>query len=267
MLKTTQLVKFSRAAGLVAVLLAWAAAMLLPGTVLAQSGSAYGLTLSRNFGYGNGSDIRGDMSLKIKNADDQIQSVDFRIDGQSVAAISSQPFEYRFNTNTYASGVHSLDALITLKDGSQVTTPARQYNFLSADQESAAMKKIFIPLAIIILGVTAVGVGGQVLSARKRGGAAYEPGAQRNYSIAGGSICRHCGRPTPRHIWGFNIVVGKFDRCENCGKWSVMRAYPLEILRAAETAEAAADRPQVSTEKSEEEKLRELLEKSKYDGQ
>lgn len=247
-----------------AVLLALTAGAALARPAAAQSGSPYGLTLSRNFGFGSGSDIRGDMSLKITAADSAIQSVVFRIDGQAVAAVSAEPFTYRFNTNDYPSGVRSIDALITLQDGSQTATAARQYNFLSADAESAAMRKILIPLGGILAVVILINVVSQGLMGKKRLGSA-EPGAQRSYGFAGGSICRHCSRPTPRHMWGVNLLIGKLDRCENCGKWSMMRAYPLDVLRAAEAAEAIANRPHMPQEKSEEEKLRELLDKSKYE--
>jgi hypothetical protein len=68
---------------------------------------------------------------------------------------------------------------------------------------------------------------------------------------------------------GMNLGMGKFDYCENCGKWSLMRRVPLEILRAAEITEkvqASKDEALPSTgEPTEEEKLRELIEKSKYD--
>lgn len=45
-----------------------------------------------------------------------------------------------------------------------------------------------------------------------------------------------------------------------------MRAAPLEILRAAEIAEKESEKERLPvTEKTEEEKLRDLIEKSKFD--
>ena len=64
---------------------------------------------------------------------------------------------------------------------------------------------------------------------------------------------------------GINLVVGKLDRCENCGKWSIMRGYPLDVLRAAEAAERAAEQSTSPvSEKSEEDKLRDMLDDSRY---
>ncbi|MEN6410121.1 MAG: hypothetical protein ABFD44_10485, partial [Anaerolineaceae bacterium] len=65
---------------------------------------------------------------------------------------------------------------------------------------------------------------------------------------------------------GFNLGPRvKFDRCENCGKWGVMKIVSLEKLREAEAAERrdAQAAPQVA-EPSEEEKLRRELDESKY---
>ena len=95
-------------------------------------------------------------------------------------------------------------------------------------------------------------------------------GAARNYGYAGGSICPRCHRPTPRHVWGLNVGLGKLDYCENCGKWSVMRRMPIEFLRGAEEAEKVSAAPASSQplyEQTEQEKLREMVDKSKYDNQ
>jgi hypothetical protein len=122
------------------------------------------------------------------------------------------------------------------------------------------------PLFGEIAGVILIMVLLQVLVFRKRKANPYEPGTQRSYGIAGGSICSKCDRPTPRHIWGMNLELAKFDRCENCGKWSVMRAMPLERLRAAEEAEKPDEGGVIGkTDQSPEDELRELLNKSKYE--
>ncbi|MHB1481866.1 MAG: hypothetical protein ACYCXH_06045, partial [Bellilinea sp.] len=57
----------------------------------------------------------------------------------------------------------------------------------------------------------------------------------------------------------------KLDRCENCGKWSIMRAYPIDVLRAAEAAEFKVEQGEgLVPEKTEEKKLREMLDDSRY---
>lgn len=244
-------------------LLAGLLAVTLPLPAIAQTD--YSLTLSRNFGYGNGSDIRGDMTIKIKGDESAVQTVQFRMDGKEMGALVSQaPFELRFNTADYPEGIREIDAVVTLKDGSTVTTVARSYNFVSAAMQSSVMKKILLPVFGVVLLAVLLGSLSQILSGRKRAGDKVALGAHRDYGFAGGSICSYCGRPTPRHIWGINLLLGKLDRCENCGRWSLMRAYPLDVLRAAEETEAAANAATPPVEKTEEEKLRELLDKSKY---
>ena len=127
------------------------------------------------------------------------------------------------------------------------------------------MQKIIFPLLGVVLLMVVLGTGSQMLAARRRG-PSPEAGFQRDYGFAGGSICPKCKRPTPRHMWGINMVVGKLDRCENCGKWSIMRAQPIEVLRAAERAELASEKADAAAvpAQSEEERLRELLDRSRY---
>ena len=60
-------------------------------------------------------------------------------------------------------------------------------------------------------------------------------------------------------------MIGKLSRCDNCGKWSILRRVPIDILRAAEIAEVKADQAgAASIEKTEEEKLRDMLDNSRY---
>ncbi len=225
----------------------------------------YRLNINRDFGYGNGADIKGLFTLKVVGPED-LASVSYYIDGELMSAVTVSPFSYQFNTSQYGFGPHDLTAEVTNTAGKVFTTPARHMNFLSAEQESAGMAKIVGPLLLLMVGVFIVVGLVQFAVLRKRNPNGIPLGTQRNYGYAGGSICSHCGRPTPRHMWGFNIAIGKFDRCENCGKWSVMRAVPYDILRAAEIAEksTSADQPDFN-HKSDEDKLRELIDKSKYE--
>lgn len=67
------------------------------------------------------------------------------------------------------------------------------------------------------------------------------------------------------HFFAPNIIVGKLDMCPHCGKWSIVRRYPQDILDAAVAAELdLAKAQQTSTPESTEEKLRKELEDSKY---
>lgn len=223
----------------------------------------YRLNINRDFGFGNGADIKGLFSLRIVGAED-IGSVTYYIDGEPMAVVNESPFSFQFNTSQYPFGTHDLTAEVTNQSGKVFTTLARHMNFVSAEQEAEGMKNIVAPILVGLIGIMIIIGLAQSIIMRKRNPDGIPAGTERNYGFTGGSICRHCGRPTPRHIWGINIAIGKFDRCENCGKWSVMRAVPYEVLRAAEIAEkeSVSEKPTFN-EKTDEEKLRELVDKSK----
>ena len=230
----------------------------------AQAQDGYTIKVNRDFGYGGfNNDIRGNFSISIAGDTASVAKVTYTIDGQEMSTLDQAPFVYKFVTSQYADGVHDLGAVITLKDGSTVTPAAKTYTFVSASQEGRAMTGIVFPIIGVVVLVVVITMGAQIMASRKRP-ASPDAGIQHQYGIAGGSICPKCGRPTPLHMSGLNWFTGKFDRCENCGKWSVMRRVPIDKLRAAEAAEAEMEKTQLAPEKSEEEKLREMLDKSKY---
>jgi hypothetical protein len=230
-----------------------------------QAPAEYRLNLNRDFGFGAGANIRGLFSLNVVGPEGYT-SVSYYIDGNLMATVPADPFKFQFNTSQYDFGWHDLNAEVTASNGSVFTTPARHVNFVDSAVESQAMKNILFPIFGVLGVIILIIVIAQVVVFRNRTGKSTEPGLQRNYGIMGGAICSKCGRPTPRHIWGMNIMVGKLDRCENCGKWSIMRAMPLDMLRAAEEAEKASDeKANKVVEKSADEQLKEMLEKSKYE--
>ncbi len=237
--------------------------MVLVSPVLAQQG--YRLLVDRNFGFSAGSQIRGDFTLKLSGDEQAVASVTFLIDGEEMATVDQPPFHYRFNTAAYPEGIHELSARLILKDGSTVELTPRRFEFASSEAEKEAIFKIVMPLLGVVLLLTLLGGGMQMLALRGKPAGRYAPGQPRDYGVLGGAICPKCQRPTPVHVWGLNLLVGKWDRCENCGKFSLMRRQPLEVLRAAEAAERQAEQGSLPTaEKSEEEKLRDLLDQSKY---
>lgn len=240
---------------------------LICSPVLAQTPETplYRLNINRDFGYGAGADIKGLFTLSIVGPEDY-SSISYFLDGKLMAEITESPFSFQFNTSQYPFGAHDLTAVVTNAEGETSTTPARHMNFVSPEEQAAGMKNVIGPIILLLVGIMVIVGLVQSATMRKRNPNGVAPGTQRNYGYAGGSICKHCGRPTPRHIWGFNIAIGKFDRCENCGKWSIMQAAPYEILRAAEEAEkASTSETPTFNDKSDEEKLRELIDKSRYE--
>ena len=236
---------------------------------LAQE-SEYQLDFNRNFGYGSGINVRGSMSLAIVGNLDAVRRVTYWMDGKEIAAIDTAPFKFDFSTADYPVGVHEFSAVVETQDGRQVTTQVIRRNFLSKDEESQSMQKIFIPILLGLLLFTLIGVGTQVWAARK--GGAQAPGTPRVYGMMGGTICPRCGRAYSIHFWSLSLVAGRLDRCDFCGKWAfVTRRSPAE-LAAAERAERAALRHSESSlpaaqanGETEEERLRKMLDESRYE--
>jgi hypothetical protein len=191
----------------------------------------------KDFGYNWANDIRGSFTITLRGDEQNVQSVDFFIDEELISTIDSAPFRYQFDTDDFSVGLHQVYGKVTLNDGSSQVTPALTFDFLDREASNKMLKKILIILGGSMLGVFAIValVQGTLLKGKKKGN--HEPGTPRSYGVMGGTICPKCGRPFPRHIFGMNLVVGRLDRCENCGKWVMtVRATP-EALRNAEEAE------------------------------
>lgn len=244
---------------------------LIAPIVLAQStDDPYLLDINRDFGLGAGSLIRGTFSMRISGPVENITHVTYQIDGQVMAEMDAAnveaPFRYQFKTTAFADGWHDLTAEVTLKDGSKVITPARHLQFASSEQESGSMQQIFIPMLILILVIGVASSVSVMATARRHG--PVPPGTPRKYGVSGGAICPKCGRPTPLHFAAINLVPGyKYDVCENCGKRSNLKRISEAQLRAAEEAERKlAENENVIQvrEVSEEEKMRQMLDQSKY---
>lgn len=197
----------------------------------------FGIRLRRDFGYGAGSNVRGTFTISLSGDESQVDTIVFLIDGAVMATVEEAPFRFQFHTDTYGFGVHQLSAQVFLLDGSMVSTRSVGMNFISPDKERGSLTTLFIGiggaliLALVIFGLV------QFLVFKRKPGRAIQPGEARQYGLLGGAICPKCGRAFPRHIWGINLGVGKFDRCEHCGKWSLTTRATPEALRAAEAAE------------------------------
>ncbi len=226
------------------------------------------LDVRRDFGYGNGADVRGNFSMTVHGDQNAIRAVTYYIDEQEMGRFTEPPFKIQFKTSDYSSGVHELTAMVETVDGRQVNTPTVQLNFLSQEQQSESFQKIFIPLGGILIAILAITAGVQYFA--MRGNEHLPAGAPRSYGMMGGTICPRCDRPFARHVWGINLVAGKLDRCPYCGKWFLAtRRSPAE-LAAAEQAELAtmqsAESGPLGSGQGEtaEERLRKQLDESRY---
>jgi hypothetical protein len=217
------------------MLLAVCLLAMVPLPVSAQS-DEFGIRLRRDFGYGAGSNVRGTFTISLVGDEARVEAVEFLIDGEVMASIAHAPFRFQFHTDRYGFGPHHLAAKVYLQDGTVNNTQAVRLNFISPEDERSNSRAIFLGIGgVLVLGMVVYGLI-QWLVVRKTPKHVIQPGELHQYGLLGATICPKCGRPFPRHICGINLGVGKFDRCEHCGKWSMTTRATPEAVRAAETA-------------------------------
>jgi hypothetical protein len=245
-----------RALMLVVFLLIWA------HPTFAQDESQLRLTLRRDFGYASGSgDIQGAFTIRASGPED-LQRVVFYLDDAALGEADQPPFELRFHTESYPLGEHSLSATGFTASGREVRSNPVKLRFVSADEGFQTGMRIVLPLLAVVFGLVVLSSVLSIVTAGKLKD--LPPGASRQYGAAGGAICPRCGRPFSRHFFSLNMLVGKLERCPFCGKWSILAAQPLSILRAAEAAELEGAGGEAVPSESEEERLRKELDQSRY---
>lgn len=234
----------------------------LSGSIALAQSDELTLHVRRNFGYGGGSQIQGNFRMEVEEPAD-LASVTFKVDEAVVATVTAPPFRVDFETGDYGLGWHDLTATATTRDGRTLTSNTRRFEFVSAEEswrvggQIAGM--VFGGVAVIFVLVLAL----QLFIARRAGPVPL--GAQRNYGWLGGAVCPKCGRPFPLHLWGLNAVGGKFDRCDHCGQWSLVRRATLQALAAAEAAEVAPGGASTPiAQPSPEERLRKQLDDTRF---
>lgn len=230
----------------------------------AQDGTEVELHLSRDFGYSSGTGkIQGTFSMSASGPA-EVTKVVFYIDNQPIGEDNEPPFRIQFNTDSYPLGPHTLKAVGVTVDGQEIPSNEIRNEFVSAEEGWQAGMKLALPLLGVVLLVALVSILGPALFLR--GKKSYlPPGTTRTYGISGGTICPKCNRPFSIHFFGFNMIVGKLDRCPYCGKWSLVKRYSQAELRAAEEAELEFMKNEISLpEETEEDKLRKELDDSRY---
>ena len=231
-------------------------------TVIAQD-SEFQIRVGKDFGYNMGGTIQGRFTISLIGDEKAIERVIFYIDDEILQSVETEPYKYQFQTDGFEPGIHRLYAEVTLKDGSTKTTSFAQYKFLSREEANRQIRTLFIGIGSVIVGSLLLVALIQNLIIKKRGKSPHQPGMTRNYGFMGGTICKKCGRPFPRHIWGINLVVGRLDRCDNCSKWSMtVRATPkaLRLAEEAEYEEAVTDEQKLEGEKGK----KDLLDETRY---
>ncbi len=235
----------------------------LANNAYAQEQSELSLRLSRDFGYSSGTGkIQGTFSMKAYGPENLTRVV-FLIDEQPIGESTQAPFRLRFNTDNYNVGNHTLSAIGYTADGSELQSNEIRAEFVSFEEGWQDALRIVGPLFAIIFGVIVLSFLFSFISIGKHKRLAL--GAERKYGAAGGTICPKCKRPFSINFFAPNILVGKFDRCPFCGKWSVVRSLPSEELRAAEAAELeSAQGDSQLPDLNEADQLRKELEDSRF---
>jgi DNA-directed RNA polymerase subunit RPC12/RpoP len=265
MLKVKAMNSHKRSYSRTASLLILAVLLLLPIRALAQDEPELRLRMSRDMGYSSGTGrIEGTFSLKASGPDDLLKVV-FLIDGQTMGEDGEAPFSLRFNTGSYALGVHTLSATGTTRDGRVLNSQEIRVEFVPAEEGLKTAGRIAIPILGITFGIMLLGYVLPMIIGRGKK-SSLPLGAPRRYGIMGGAICPKCGRPFSMTLLGLNLVAGRLERCPHCGKFSLVRRASPQMLRQAELDELqmATAQPAVS-ELSEQEHLRKELENSRYD--
>jgi hypothetical protein len=227
--------------------------------VLAQE-SPYTLRIMRDWGYGNGADINGRMSLSIKGDQDQIQQVTFFIDEEVMASAAASPFKFQFDTNNYEPGLHRLTAEVKTTTGEIYTTNGLVSNFVEKGEANQSMLKILL----LVGGIAVVSIAIQFFMQKNANkNTRYDENGRVQYGIWGGAVCPRCGQPFNRSFFGINLVGVRLERCPHCGKLVAARRATPDQLQAAERR----SRPETvgrSPVTSDPEKKQESYDDSKY---
>jgi hypothetical protein len=216
------------------------------------------LNFNRDFGYGGfGGEIQGRFSLKVAAPENLVQ-VEYFLDGERVFQGTEHPFRWQFNTANFPEGRHTFSAVGYRADGSQLTAPEFTRIFLSSDQAWSQTGDLLVPMLILFGVVALLGVLGPVLLGRRK---KFTLGV---YGMAGGAVCPRCTFPYARNMLSPNLLVGKLERCPHCGKWAIVPAASSIDLEVAEARYTNEDQGTLQPE-SQEDKLRQILEDSRYD--
>ena len=228
-------------------------------TVLAQE-SPYTLRIVRDWGYGNGTDINGRMSLSVKGDQDTIQQVTFFIDDEVMASVAAAPFKFQFDTNNFEPGLHRLTAEVKTTTGETHITNGLVSNFVEKGAANQSMLKILL----LVGGIAVASIGIQFFMQKNANkGPKYDENGRVQYGVFGGAVCPRCGQPFSRSFLGINLVGVRLERCPHCGKLVAARRASPDQLEIAErrSRPAATEQPNA---KSESEKKQESYDDSKY---
>lgn len=231
--------------------------LIFPALAFAQDEPALQLRLSRDNGYGLGSQMQGHFSYRISGSENLVR-VEYLLDGEVIGELTEEPFRFRFVTDNFELGIHEMSAVGYTADGQVLESNVIRGDFV--DPQVGNNFVIAIVGFTVVISVVVIGI--RLLFFRQGSGK-----AKQGYGAFGGAVCTNCKRPFGRHWWALNLLATRFDRCPHCGKWQGTRAGTADELAAAEAYEASlgggATRPE--SEVDEQEKRRKLLDDSRFE--
>lgn len=216
------------------------------------------LRLRRTFGYGGIGQIQGNFALRVETVEG-LSRVEFLFDDAVVHTAQEDPFEFRFHTNDFPSGMHTMSAVGYTTDGQVLPSNSYTREFLTSEAAWSVTSGIMIPL---LAGIGVLALASALipfLLGRRQG---HRPG---QYGSAGGAVCPRCEKPYSRHFLSPNLIAGKLERCPHCGKWAIARRATPAELEAAEALLAGASTEEMPSLESQEEKLRRMIDDSRYE--
>lgn len=213
----------------------------------AQDEPAWKLRLRRDWGYGAGPDIQGNMTLYLDGDLSTVKAVVYYLDDQVMAEMTEEPFRFSFNTDDYQPGTRRLSAEVRDNQGSPTRVGPLIYNFLSAADAGSNTITLFVVIGAVTL--AAMGIS-WFISSKQKGSEKEAAG------MFGRAVCQQCGKTFPRSIFGMNVVVGKLERCPHCGKWQLTQRASAAQIDLAErqfltdvTIDSAGEMIEEKTEK------------------
>lgn len=236
-----------------------------PSIVLAQDSDKLTLAIHRDWGFGGGSQIQGLFTLEATGPADLV-SVTFKVDDAIIGEVTSPPFKIQFDTDDYPTGWHDLTAIGKTSDNRTFISNARRFEFVAADYAWAFVQRIMLGLGGFLGALMVIMFVVQYLPGLLGKRQPMPLGAPRRYGLNGGAICPKCNRPFAIHWWSFNAGFNqKYDRCDHCGKWSLVKRASHEQLAVAEVAERAMAQPEIpAAVLTPEEALKRQLDESRY---
>ncbi|MCW5875317.1 MAG: hypothetical protein KIS85_00415 [Anaerolineales bacterium] len=235
----------------IALLLILAAALLAPGSALAQSDSeTLTLRMSRDFGYsGFDNTIEGLYSLHAAGPENLVR-VEFYIDGQLIASVEEPPFRHQFSTSTYQPGARVFSARGFTSDGGQLESNQLTRVLITDEESNQMLFRILGP----ILGISLVIILGMGLISMRASRKPFDG----KYSMLGGAVCPNCQLPFALNLMAPRLLLRRWQRCPHCGKWVVVGRASQPDLAAAEARWRGESAAAASATDPEERKRRQI---------